>query len=131
MVHDQVKENGMNDQIENINRNPVWHSPAWITAMVGLISIFFTVPEVIGNYLAKEQEIDLVSKEIELAEIKNRDLEKSNYFKSLITVLQVNQKTPRPDKDRAITLRFIFHTAEDPKIKKWAEAELIMMDAKP
>ena len=36
-------------------RIPIWHSPAWITAIVALVSVFFTVPEVLGNYLSTEQ----------------------------------------------------------------------------
>lgn len=33
---------------------PIWHSPVWLTAIVGVISAFFTIPDVIGNYLTKK-----------------------------------------------------------------------------
>ena len=77
----------MEDKSINIS-NPVWHSPAWITAMVALISVFLTVPDAVSNYLSKQQDIELAQKNIQLAEIKNRDIEKANLFKNLLTVVQ-------------------------------------------
>ena len=56
---------------------PVWKRPAWITAMVGLVSVFFTVPEIVGNYLTKQQEISLAKEQTEAIRLENLECEYS------------------------------------------------------
>lgn len=106
---------------KNETRNPIWHSPAWITAIVGLVSVFFTVPDIVGSYLSKQQDIELAQRNVELAEIKNRDLEKTNHFKNLLTVLQ-----QRPE-NREMVLRFIAATSDSLSVRSWADDELKLL----
>lgn len=98
---------------------PIWYSPAWIAAIVSLVTALLTIPEVIGNYYEKEQEIELAKETVRLAEIENEALLQNEHFKKLITVL--NQKNPQ---ERRIVLRFMATTLNDRKTIAWAIEEL-------
>ena len=36
---------------------PIWKSPGWITALAGLVTAILTIPEIVGDYLTKRQEV--------------------------------------------------------------------------
>lgn len=101
---------------------PIWHSPQWITAIVALVTSLLTIPDVVGTYLSKAQDIKLAEQQIELAKIQNQDEIQKNKFKPLLTVIQ-----NRPD-DRPTILRFILETSENKALQSWAEAELTELD---
>lgn len=49
----------------------VWKRPGWITAIVGLITALLTVPDVVGTYLSKQQDIELAKENTEAVRILN------------------------------------------------------------
>lgn len=95
---------------------PVWHRPAWITAMVGLVSAFLTVPQVVGDYLAKQQAIEATRIQNE-GSVQGQALE-----------LVQNTLSQQGD-ERIFMLRFFAATLQDPQAKAWAEGEVARLDA--
>ena len=41
----------------SLSGEPIWKMLGWITAMIGLISAFITIPEHVAEYLSKIQTI--------------------------------------------------------------------------
>ena len=107
---------------KNILQNPIWHSPAWITAIVGLISAFLTIPDVAISYIEKQKAVDMAQKTIEEKAIDNADKTLENHYKNLHTVL-----IKKPE-DRQMTMRFIARTVDNQRIREWAESELELME---
>ena len=97
---------------------PIWHSPAWITAIVAFITTMLTIPNTVGDYLSKKQDIELAQAQVRLAEIENRDRETENRYKPVITVRQT-----KPE-ERGMLLRFIAATADSSNTREWAQREL-------
>ena len=98
---------------------PIWYSPAWIAAIVSLITALLTIPQVVGDYFEKEQEVELAEEKVRLAEIENEALLQNEHFKKLITVLR--ERSPQ---ERKIVLRFMATTLNDQKTIAWALQEL-------
>ena len=103
------------DSSDKAEAPPVWHRPAWITAMVGLVSAFLTIPDVVGDYLAKEQEIEATRIENE-GSVQGQALE-----------LVQNTLSQQGD-ERIFMLRFFAATLQDPQAKAWAEGEVARLD---
>lgn len=101
---------------------PIWHSPLWITAIIGLVSAFLTVPEIIGNYLTKQQDIKLAEKKAEEIQINNEQSKQEQKFKI------VNNTLAQQGSERIFILRYLAHTLDDPDAKKWAELEVERLD---
>lgn len=101
---------------------PVWYRPEWITAIVGVISAFLTVPDVVGNYLAKEQDIKIAEQEVKAAQLANQQSKQSNEFQIIQNSL--NQQ----GEERIFMLRYFAATLDDPEAKSWAQAEVGRFD---
>ena len=97
------------------SNHPIWHSPAWITAIVGLVSAFLTVPEIVGSDLSKQQDIDT-------AKIANQGALQDQEFRVVKETL-VNQ-----DEERVFVLRYLAATHDDPDAKAWAQDEVQRLD---
>ena len=107
---------------KNTNQNPIWHSPAWITAIVGLISAFLTIPDVAISYIEKQKAMDMAQKKIEEKAIDNSDKILENHYKNLNTLL-----AKKPE-DREMAMRFIAKTVDNQRVREWAESELELMN---
>lgn len=94
---------------------PIWHSPAWLTAMAGIISLSLTAPEIVGNYLAKEQEIKQQM-------IANKEALQEHEFKI------VNNTLAKQDEERVFVLRYLSHTLDDKEARAWAIKEVERLD---
>lgn len=94
---------------------PVWKRPAWITAIVGVISAFLTVPGIVGEYLAKEQDI-------EAARLSNIALKQDQEFKI------VNDTLAHLGPERIFVLRYLAATLDDPEARAWALEEVGRLD---
>ena len=101
---------------------PIWTKPAWITAIVGLISVFLTVPGVFGEYLAKRQDLELAKVKIMAEQIRNKESQQEIEFKIVHNTLA--QQGP----ERIFLLRFLASTVDDPDTKKWAATEVKRLD---
>ena len=101
---------------------PFWHNPAWITAMVGLVSVFLTVPGVVGNYLTKKQDIDLAKEKRRAAELENTASKQDQEFKIVENTLSLQGK------ERVFLLRYLAATLDDEDAKSWARQEVIRLD---
>jgi hypothetical protein len=88
--------------------SPIWHSPGWITAIVGLVGSFLTVPDRIGSYLTQSQQIEGAKQQQEL-ELVTKTME---------------QVGP----ERIFILRYIAATNDDMKAVEWATAEVSNLD---
>jgi|GEM_PF-2945134 len=101
---------------------PIWHSPIWITAIVSLISILFTVPEVIGNYLTKQQDIVLAKEKALSVALKNDELKQDQTF----TI--VHNTLAQQGTERVFLLRYLSAALDDEKIANWAKEEVKLLD---
>ena len=100
------------------NSEPLWKRPAWITAMVGVISIFFTVPEIIGDYLTKQQDIELAKEKTKSVELQNKETKQDQEFKI------INSTLAQLDTERVFLLRYLAATLDDPEAREWAKVEV-------
>lgn len=100
----------------------VWKKPAWITAIVGLISAFLTVPDIIGNYLTKRQDIELARENTEAVRVANVESKQDQEFKI------VNSTLAQQGTERIFVLRYLAATLDDPAAKDWAGAEVARLD---
>lgn len=102
-----------NTESNNIvyEKRPIWHSPPWITAIVGLIGTFLTVPEILGNYFQQQQEINIL-------ETKNLGARQEQEL--LLVKETLNQKGT----ERIFLLRYLSATADDDEARNWAESEV-------
>ena len=94
---------------------PIWHSPAWITAIVGLVGVFLTIPERVGNYFEKQQEITHL-------EIQNLDSRQEHELNVALNTLA------QQGDERVFLLRYLAATHDDADAKKWAEGEVARLD---
>ena len=94
---------------------PVWHKPAWITAIVGVISAFLTIPDVVGNYLSKQQEVAA-------AALANEQANQSKEFEVVQNTLS------RQGTERVFMLRYFAATLDDDEARNWAKAEVARLD---
>ena len=62
----------MEDNINmSLSGEPIWKMLGWITAMIGLISAFITIPEHVAEYLSKIQTIKENQQALELVIVKD------------------------------------------------------------
>lgn len=101
---------------------PVWKRPAWIAAIVTLIGIFLSVPEVISKYLSNQQAIRLEKEKTEGVRIANLAAMQEMKFKFIDSTL--SQTGP----ERVIMLRFLESMFDEESVKKWAEREVIELE---
>lgn len=90
---------------------PFWSNPSWVTAIVTLIGAFTTIPDVVSNWLAKEQEIELQKQE-------TKEKAQSNQFAILDSAL--GQIGP----ERIFVLRYLQSTFDDKRVRDWASQEV-------
>lgn len=83
---------------------PIWRSPGWVTALVGLITAILTIPEIVGNYYTKQQEANESKQDSEFRIVSN-------------TLSQ--QGT-----ERIFVLRYLAATLDDKDAKEWAKGEV-------
>ncbi len=102
--------------------DPVWHRPAWITAIVAVISTFLTIPDKVGDYLAQEQMIEIEKQKVKAAEINNDHLKQKQEF-SIIQNLLLHTGD-----ERVAMLRYFAATLDDDDAKKWAKSEVERLD---
>ncbi len=119
---DMSKESEETDAKDREEAEPVWKRPAWITAIVGVISAFLTVPDVVGNYLAKEQDIEIAKQEVMAAEIRNRGQTQDLEF----SVIQ--NSLGQQGEERVFMLRYFARTLDDPEARGWAQDEVDRLD---
>lgn len=113
----------MSDEIEEKPvSKPIWHSPAWITAIVGVISAFLTVPEVVSGYLSKQQDIALAKQKTEEQRVKNENDKQSLEF----TI--VNNTLAQQGSERIFVLRYLAKTLDDTDAREWANDEVARLD---
>ncbi|WP_089727778.1 hypothetical protein [Candidatus Thiosymbion oneisti] len=106
----------------NASDEAIWKKPAWITAIVGLISVFLTVPEIIGNYLAKQQDIEIAKENTRALKLKNTESKQDQEFEI------VNNILARQGTERVFALRYLAATLDDPDAKAWATKEVERLD---
>ncbi|WP_432698177.1 hypothetical protein ACQUQP_07495 [Marinobacterium sp. YM272] len=104
------------------NTPPIWHSPAWITAIVGLVSAFLTLPDIVGNYLSKQQDIRLAEQKTEAARLGNLESKQEQEFKI------VNNTLAQQGTERIFVLRYLAETLDDKDGKRWAQKEVERLD---
>lgn len=102
---------------------PIWHKPIWITAIVSLISVFFTVPEIVGQYLVKEQDIELAKEKTEALRLGNLEFKQKQEFGIVDSTLS------KQGSERVFMLRYLAATLDDKEARKWAEKEVDRLDA--
>jgi hypothetical protein len=100
----------------------IWKRPAWIAAIVSLISVFLTVPEVIGNYLTKQQDIELAKEETATVRLGNIESKQDQEFKI------VNSTLSQQGTERIFLIRYLAATLDDPDAKEWAKKEAERLD---
>jgi len=107
----------MNDKVgdEQPQSKPIWHSPVWITAIVGLIGAFITIPDHIGNYFEKGQEIE----KLRLQNIDSKQQQELSLVKETLS----QQGT-----ERIFLLRYLSKTVDDKEAKEWASEEVKRLD---
>jgi hypothetical protein len=108
--------------VEKPARIPIWHSPAWITAIVALVSVFITVPDILGNYLTKLQDVELAKQATLAAAVENRASKQKQEFEI------VNNTLAQQGPERVFVLRYLSFTLDDKEANKWAKAEVERLD---
>jgi len=101
---------------------PIWHKPAWITAIVGLVSVFLTVPEIVGDYLTKQQDILIAKEKTEELRLGNLESKQDQEFKIVNTTLS------KQGTERVFVLRYLAATLDDDAAKGWAQSEVVRLD---
>ena len=122
---DETNESSLShegDKDTRSTRVPIWHSPAWITAMVGLVSAFLTVPDQFGAYLSKRQDIELARQQTEAARLTNIDSKQAQEYEIVHNTL-AQQGT-----ERIFVLRYLAATLDDEDAKRWASEEVARLD---
>ncbi len=100
----------------------IWHSPAWITAIVGLVSAFLTIPEVVGDYLSKKQDIELAKEQTVALRLRNIVAKQKQEFEI------VNNTLAQQGTERVFILRYLAATLDDEDAKEWARDEVKRLD---
>lgn len=116
-----TQEEAASQKLEQKNM-PIWHSPAWLTAIAGIVSIFLTVPDIVGNYLSKQQDIELAKQKTESLHLGNTDSKQKQEFEI------INNTLARQGDERIFMLRYLAATIDDADAKKWAEKEVEMLE---
>lgn len=94
---------------------PIWHNPAWVTAIVGVVSAFLTIPEVVSDYLTREQDIE-----------QQRLLNANSKLEQEFSV--VNTTLAQQGTERIFVLRYLARTLDDEDARSWAEEEVKRLD---
>lgn len=94
---------------------PIWKSPGWLTAIAGIITALITIPEQVGNYLSKMQDI-------EKAKVEQKSLQLKNTFQI------VNNTLAQQGEERVFILRYLAATLENQQARNWAESEIALID---
>ena len=87
---------------------PIWKSPGWITALVGLVTAILTIPEIVGNYYTSKQEVSESKQDSEFRIVSN-------------TLAQQGI-------ERVFVLRYLAATLDDKDAKAWAADEVKSLD---
>lgn len=101
---------------------PIWHSPGWITAIVGVVSAFLTIPEVVGDYLSKQQDIELAKQEVIAKSVSNESDKQTLEFRI------VNNTLSQQGAERIFVLRYLAKTLDDEDARTWANEEVDRLD---
>lgn len=109
----QLGERTMNNKSE-----PIWHKPVWITAIVSLISVFLTIPDVVSNYLSKQQDIELARENTKAVHLDNLESKQDQEFKI------VNSTLAQQGSERIFIIRYLAATLDDPDARQWAQSEV-------
>lgn len=116
----------MNDKDNNssmpFSDKPIWYSPVWLTAIVGVISVFLTIPGIIGAYLTKQQDIEIAKQKTESIRLGNIESKQEQEFKI------VNNTLAQQGSERVFVLRYLSFTLDDPDAKIWAKGEVHRLD---
>ena len=110
------------EPVQKSPAEPVWHRPAWLTAIVGVISVFLTGPEVLGNYFAKQQDIEIAKQEVKAANLRNLQSQQDREF------MIVQNTLAQQGTERVFVLRYFAATLDDEEAKQWAENEVQRLD---
>lgn len=105
-----------------MNNESVWKRPAWITAIVGVITALITIPDNIGNYYVKKAESNVKIAEIQATKIEN----KGSIQQQILQIVSEVQK--QKGEERVFMLRYLAKTLSDSGAKKWAEVEVERLD---
>jgi len=97
---------------------PVWKQPAWITAIAGIVSAFLTIPQVVGDYYSKQQDIELAMVKTEEARIINAASKQKMEFEVITNTLK--EQGP----ERIFILRYLSATLDDEDAQRWAANEV-------
>lgn len=106
----------------NENLIPIWHKPAWVTTIVGLVSVFLTIPEVIVEYYKKEQEVEIAKQRKEEIRLGNLESKQDQEFKVIQNTLSQHGA------ERIFVLRYLAATLDDDDAKEWANNEVTRLD---
>lgn len=108
---------------ETQTSKPIWHSPAWVTAIVGVISAFLTVPDVVGNFLAQQQAVKLAEEQTKAQRLLNEGSKQDQE----LNVLRETLAQPS-GLERVFVLRYLSRTLDDEDARKWAEDEVARLE---
>ena len=92
----------------NTMSEPIWKSPGWVTALVGLVTAILTIPEIVGNYYTKQQEANESKQDSEFRIVSN-------------TLSQQGL-------ERVFVLRYLAATLDDKDAQAWAADEVTRLD---
>ena len=101
---------------------PAWRSAAWITAMVGVVSAFLTIPKVVGDYFIKREEVQLAKETIQAARLDNLAAKQEQEFQVVRNALA--QQGP----ERVFVLRYLAATHDQRETREWAQSEVEQLD---
>lgn len=101
---------------------PVWKRPGWITAMVGVVSVCLTIPQIVGDYLTKQQDIKLAEQKTESIRRQNLEMQQDQEFKIVSNTLS------QQGSERIFVLRYLAATLDDESAKRWAQSEVQRLD---
>lgn len=104
--------------VEKPPPHPVWKHPAWLTAMVAVISVFLTVPDKIGDFFTKKQDIEIAKAEEQAAKLRNEQSKQDQEF------LIVQNTLTQQGTERVFLLRYFAATLDDVDAQTWAKAEV-------
>lgn len=96
----------------------VWTRPAWITAIVALVSVVSQFPSVVSDYLSNRTAIKLEEQKIDTIKIQNTISSQEQEFRIIFNTLE-QQGT-----ERIVMLRYLAETHDDEATKNWAKNEV-------
>ncbi len=101
---------------------PIWQSPAWVTAVVGLVSAFLTIPQVVGDYFSKLQDVEIAKEQKESVRLGNLESKQEQEFRV------VNSTLAQQGPERVFVLRYLASTLDDAEARNWAREEVNRLD---